>query len=175
MQKQTCQNPFSAVGSIITEGVYGRRRQNLDHTQPEHLQGVLHNHIETTAKCLCQCASLRSWSKLQRWCPNYTQVCTLAEPGGCLTGATGYAPGLSAPRCPISVLAPKMLGGIPSDNAKVLVFPTCLRTTGEGWPKAMRHENACLLCGQNLGYHCQCPPKTLLKFQETGRTVTHTL
>ena len=39
----------------------------------------------------------------------------------------------------------------------------------------MRHENACLLCGQNLGYHCHCPPKTLLKFQETGRTVTHTL
>ena len=23
-------------------------------------------------------------SKLQKWCPNYTQVCTLAEPGGCL-------------------------------------------------------------------------------------------
>ena len=39
----------------------------------------------------------------------------------------------------------------------------------------MRHENACLLCGQNLGYHCHCPPKTLLKFQETGSTVTHTL
>ena len=88
--------------------------------------------------------------------------------------ATGYAPGLSAPRCPISVLAPKILGGIPSDNAKVLVFPTCQPTTGEGWPKAMRHENACLLCGQNLGYHCHCPPETLLKFQETGRT-THTL
>ena len=37
---------YSAVGSIITEGVYGRRRQGLDHTQPEHLQGVLHNHID---------------------------------------------------------------------------------------------------------------------------------
>ena len=23
-------------------------------------------------------------SKLQKWCPNYTEVCTLAEPGGCL-------------------------------------------------------------------------------------------
>ena len=23
-------------------------------------------------------------SKLQKWCPNYTQVCTLAKPGGCL-------------------------------------------------------------------------------------------
>ena len=23
-------------------------------------------------------------SKLQKWCPNYTKVCTLAEPGGCL-------------------------------------------------------------------------------------------
>ena len=27
MQKQTCQNSFSAVVSIITEGVYGRRRR----------------------------------------------------------------------------------------------------------------------------------------------------
>ena len=61
-------------------------------------------------------------SKLQKWCPSYTQVCTPAEPGGCLTGATGYAPGLSARRCPISVLTPDFLGGIPSDNAKVLVF-----------------------------------------------------
>ena len=23
-------------------------------------------------------------SKLRKWCPNYTQVCTPAEPGGCL-------------------------------------------------------------------------------------------
>ena len=65
--------------------------------------------------------------------------------------------------------------GIPSANAKVLVLSNYLPTAGEGWPKAMRHENACLLCGQNLGYHCQCPPKTLLKFQKTGGTVTHPL
>ena len=66
-------------------------------------------------------------SNLQKWCPNYTQVCTLAEPGRCPTGGTGYAPGLSAPRCPISVLAPDFLGGIPRDNAKVLDFlPVCL-------------------------------------------------
>ena len=114
-------------------------------------------------------------SKLQKWCPNYTRVCTLAEPGGCLTGALGYALDLSAPRCPISVLAPKISGEIPSDNAKVLVVPTCLPTTGEGWPKAMRHENACLLRRQTLDYHCHCPPKPLIKFQETGGTVTHTL
>ena len=114
-------------------------------------------------------------SKLQKWCPNYTQVCTLAEPGGCLTGATGYAAGLSAPRCPISVLPPVFLGGIPSVNAKVLVFATCLLTTGKAWPKALRHENACLLHSENLDYHCHCPPKTLITFQETGRTVTHAL
>ena len=66
-------------------------------------------------------------SKPHKCCPNYTQVCTLAEPGGCLTGATKYFLGLSAHRCPISVLAPDFLGGIPSDNAKVLVFlPACL-------------------------------------------------
>ena len=52
-------------------------------------------------------------SKLQKWCPNYTQVCTLAELGGCLTGATGYTPGLSAPKRPVSVMA-KNLWGIPS-------------------------------------------------------------
>ena len=35
---KTCQNPFSAVVSvIITEGVYGHRRRGLDHTQPKHL------------------------------------------------------------------------------------------------------------------------------------------
>ena len=98
-------------------------------------------------------------SKLLKWCPNYTQVCTLAEPGGYLTGATGYALGLSAPRCPISVLAQNVLGGIPRDNAKVLVFPTCLPTTAEWWPKPMRLGNACLLPGQTLDYHCHCPPK----------------
>ena len=32
-----------------------------------------------------------------------------------------YAPGLTAPRCPGSVLVPNMLGGIPSANVKVLV------------------------------------------------------
>ena len=98
-------------------------------------------------------------TELQKWCPKYTQVCTLVEPGGCYTGATGYALGLSAPGCPISVLTPNIIGGIPSDNAKVFVFPTCLPTTGEGWPKAMRHENVCLLRGQHLDYHCHCPPK----------------
>ena len=51
MQKQTCQNPFSAVVTMfITEGVYGRRRQGLDHKQPKHLKSVLHKQIETTAK-----------------------------------------------------------------------------------------------------------------------------
>ena len=39
----------------------------------------------------------------------------------------------------------------------------------------MRLENACLLCGQNLGYHCHCPPKTLFKFEERDKTVTHIL
>ena len=51
MQNQTCQNPFSAVVSMfITEGVYGRRRHGLDHKQPKHLQGVLHNPFETAAE-----------------------------------------------------------------------------------------------------------------------------
>ena len=56
-----------------------------------------------------------------------------------------------------------------------MVSSNYLPIEGDGWPKAMRHENAFWLCGQNLGYHCHCPPKTLLKFEETGGTVTHTL
>ena len=51
MRKQACQNPFSAVATMfITEGVYGRRRQGLDHKQPKHLQDVLHNQFETTTE-----------------------------------------------------------------------------------------------------------------------------
>ena len=54
-------------------------------------------------------------------------------------------------------------------------LPTYLLTTGEGWPKATRLKTACLLDGQNLDYHCHCPPETLIKHQETGGTVTHGL
>ena len=93
-------------------------------------------------------------SKLQKRCPNYTHVCTLATPSRCLhTVPWGTPQDLSAPRCKISVPQPNMLGGIPSAKAKLLVWPTYLPTTGEGWPKATRHENACLLDGQNLDYH----------------------
>ena len=49
-----------------------------------------------------------------------------------LHGATGYAPGLSAPRSPISVLAPDFLGGIPSANSKVLVFLPTFLLQGRG-------------------------------------------
>ena len=45
--RRTCQNPFSSVVSMfIIEGVYGRRRQGLDHKEPKHLKGVLHNQIQ---------------------------------------------------------------------------------------------------------------------------------
>ena len=36
-------------------------------------------------------------SKLQKWCPNYTQVCTLAEPGGCLYTVPRGTPRVSPP------------------------------------------------------------------------------
>ena len=51
-------------------------------------------------------------SKLQKWCPNYMS----------LHGARGYAPGVSAPRCQISVQEPDFLGGVPIDKAKVFFF-----------------------------------------------------
>ena len=48
----------------------------------------------------------------------------------CLTDATGYAPGLSSPKRPISVLAPN-LGGIPSVLIQVLFsLPICLLQGG---------------------------------------------
>ena len=87
----------------------------------------------------------------------------------------GYARRLSAPRCPVSVLAPEALGGISSANTKVLVLPIYLPTTGEGWPKARRHENAYLLGGQNLTTTATVHRKTLKTFQETGGTGTHSL
>ena len=92
------------------------------------------------------------------------------------------------------VLGTASLAGIPSANAKVFILPTYLPflhcapqlsgwglpciylpTTGEGWPKATTHETTCMLEGQNLDYHCHCPPKTLIKLQETGATVTPAL
>ena len=36
-------------------------------------------------------------SKLQKWCPNYTQVCTLAKPGGCPYTVPGGKPRVSPP------------------------------------------------------------------------------
>ena len=39
----------------------------------------------------------------------------------------------------------------------------------------MRHENACLLQWQKPGQPLPLPTKTLIKSQETGRTVTHRL
>ena len=73
-------------------------------------------------------------SKLQKWCPNYTQVCKLAKPGGCLTGATGYAPDLSAPKRPVSVLA-QSPGGIPSAYDQVLFFLPAYLLQGRGGQK----------------------------------------
>ena len=77
-----------------------------------------------------------------------------------LHGAVRYAPPLSASRCQMSVLAPQSLVRIPSVDAKVLVLSISLPTTGKGRPKATRHENACLLSGHNLDYHCHYPPKS---------------
>ena len=49
---------------------------------------------------------------------------------GCLIDATGYAPGLPFPKCPISVLAQK-LGGKPSILIQVLFpLPICLLQGG---------------------------------------------
>ena len=36
-------------------------------------------------------------SKLHKWCPKYTQVCTLAEPSGCLYTVPRGTPRVSPP------------------------------------------------------------------------------
>ena len=36
-------------------------------------------------------------SKLQKWCPNYTQVCAFAKPGGCLYTVPRCTPRVSPP------------------------------------------------------------------------------
>ena len=36
-------------------------------------------------------------SKLQKWCPNYTQVCTTAEPGGCIYTVPRGTPRVALP------------------------------------------------------------------------------
>ena len=109
-------------------------------------------------------------SKLQKRRPNYTQVCTLAEPCGCLTGATGYAPGLSAPKRPVSVMA-QNLWGIPSTWVPVLFsyLPAYYRG------KAMRHENACLLRWPKLGPTTATAHQNLDKISGNRRdSETHT-
>ena len=77
-----------------------------------HLQTCKHEDIKNTKKakveiwqpgfepsyqCLCECASMRSWSKLQKWYPNYTQVCILAKPGCCLYTVRWGTPHVSPP------------------------------------------------------------------------------
>ena len=63
----------------------------------------------------------------------------------------------------------------PALTTRCRFFSIHLPTTGDGWPKATRHEIACLLSGQNMDCHCHRAPKTLINFQETGGAVTHSL
>ena len=67
-------------------------------------------------------------SKLQKWCPKYTQVCTLAEPGGSLYTVPQGTPQVSPPLgAQFLCWHQTSLRGLPGANAKVLVFPpTCL-------------------------------------------------
>ena len=84
--------------------------------------------------CLCECASLRSWSKLQKWYPNYTQVGTLAKPGGCLYTVRSGTPHVSPPLGAQFLCRHQTLGEYPTLTPR---YCFCLLpTTGEGWPKS---------------------------------------
>ena len=98
-------------------------------------------------------------SKLQKWCPNYTQVSLLAKPGGCrytvLSGAPKVSPPLGAPfLCWNQTSLGEYLALTP--RYWFAYIPAYYRG---GVAQATRHENPCLLDGQNLDYHCHCTPK----------------
>ena len=114
-------------------------------------------------------------SKLQKSCPNYTQLRILAKPGGCLYTVPWGTPKVSSPLGAQFLCWHGTFLGEYLAQGQGIGLPTYLPITGEGWPKATRHEKACLLDSQNLDYHCHGPPKTLRKFQKTGGTVTHSL
>ena len=73
-------------------------------------------------------------SKLQKWCPNYTQVCTLVKPGGCLYTVPQGTPRDSPPLgTQFLCWHQTFFGGIPSANAKVLFcLPSCLLQGRDG-------------------------------------------
>ena len=114
-------------------------------------------------------------SELQKWCPNYTEVCTLAEAGGCLYTVSRVTPRVSPPLGAQFLCRHQTSLGENPALTQGIGFPTDLPTTWEGWPKATRHENACLLRAEKPRLPLPLPTKTLIKYQETGGTVTHTL
>ena len=111
-------------------------------------------------------------SKLPKLCSNYTQACTLAKPGGCLYKVPWGMPQVCAPQgAQILYWNHISLGEYPALTPRYwfAYLPAYYRGG-----MAKRYE-ACLLYGENQDYHCHCPPKTLIKFLETGGTVTHPL
>ena len=88
-------------------------------------------------------------SKLQKWCLGYIQVCTLAKPCGCLYTVRRGTPHV----CP-----PPGAQFLREYQALPPRYWFCLSTSYYRGcsPKAMRHENACLLRGQNLEYQGHC-------------------
>ena len=82
-------------------------------------------------KCMCECATPEVLRASRRndvlIIPKSARLLNLED---CFTGATGYTPGLSSPKRPISVLA-QNLGGIPSVLIQVLFsLPICLLEGG---------------------------------------------
>ena len=82
-------------------------------------------------KRMCECAIPKVLRASRRSgvliIPNSARLLNLED---CLTHATGYAPGLSSPKRPISVL-PQNIGGIPSVLIQVLFsLPICLLQGG---------------------------------------------
>ena len=87
-------------------------------------------------------------SKLQKWCSDYTQVCTLAKPGGCLYTVSWGTPQVSPPLGAQFLCWHQISFGEYQGLTPRYWFAYRPAYYMEGWPKVTSNENACLLHGQ---------------------------
>ena len=114
-------------------------------------------------------------SKLQKWCPNYTEVCTLAEPGGCLYTVPRGTPRVSPPLgAQFHCWHQTSLGEYPALAPRYWFsyLPTHYRG---GVAKSYEACKRLFATRPKPILPLPLPTKTLIKLQETGGTVTHTL
>ena len=114
-------------------------------------------------------------SKLQKCCPNYTQVCTLAESGGCLYTVPRSTPRVSLPLGAQFLFSHQnSLGEYPALTPRYWFsyLPAYCR---RGVAKSYEAEKRLFATRPKPRLPLPLPTKTLIRLQETGGTVTHTV